>query len=813
MVSKQISFRFTLLFKNTQSAKGPLFLVFRFVLTIVFLSSFDSGFAQNGSTKVIYIVRGKIKEAQTGEPVIGANVYVSALKIRATSNTVGEYFIRLPEGNHVLQLSSVGYETLEINLNLESDTILVHTFQQKLSSLDEVVVTGDADHVTSLRLGQNTLDLATIKKIPPLLGEADIIRSLLLMPGVSTVGEGATGFNVRGGGVDQNLILLDDAPIFNTSHLFGFLTAFNSNAVLNADLYKGGIPANYGGRVASVLDIKLKQGNRLQWKGSAGIGLMAANLTVEGPIVRDRTTLLASVRSSYSDWILGMVPDDNVANSMASFYDGTLKLSHQINPNHFITFTAYGSRDSFKFPGDTTYTWGTQNFSLKLGSTLSPKIFLITTVVSSQYAYSVLGREQTNSFDWQAGIDYQSVKADASYTINQKSKSDFGGGIERYRVNLGSLTPIGNSNINAFASAKENASIGFLYYSYQYDVNEKLLLRLGMRLSTYTLSGPGEINQYEDGQPRSDSTFIGTRNYSKREKIKSYYGFEPRFSLRYSISGTASIKAGYDQTIQYLNLISNTSAVSPIDLWKLSDPYIKPQTGKQFSLGYFKSLKNSRYDFSMEMFYKILDNIIDYKDGAELLLNDRLEADLLQGVGRAYGTEMQIEKKRGKFTGWAAYTLSRTERKIKGETKEETINKGEYYPANYDKLHNLSITGSYQKSPQVSLGFNFVLSSGRPITYPSSSYSYGGLRVVNFEYRNNERSPAYHRLDVSLEIKSKVIPARKWKSSLIISIYNVYARKNPYSIFFRSNYGTVAQPYRLAVIGTAIPSISYLINF
>jgi CarboxypepD_reg-like domain/TonB-dependent Receptor Plug Domain len=769
--------------------------------------------AQKKENIVRYIVRGKITEAGSGEPVIGANIYATQLKFGTTSNAVGEYFLHLPEGKNHLQISFIGYEDLVVDFELLADTILRHSMTIKTSTLNEVVVSGEADPVNSLRLGQNTLDLASLKRMPPLLGEPDIIRGLLMMPGVSTVGEGATGYNVRGGSVDQNLILLDDAPVFNTSHLFGFLTAFNSNSVLNANLYKAGIPANYGGRVSSVLDVKLKQGNSDHIAGQAGVGLMAANVTIEGPIIPNRTTILVTGRTSYSDWLLHTVPNITVSSSKASFYDGTVKVSHQINKNNQLSFTGYGSHDSFKFRGDTTYGWGTKNFTLKLGSTLKPNLFLMTSLVSSQYQYKVMSREPTNEFDWKAGINFQNAKADLAINYSKNHKADVGVSVERYDVNLGNLNPASNSNINTFSLDNEKALISYAYYSHQYDVSERISFRAGVRLSNYQLHGPGKVNRYESGVPRSSSSYLETDQYGKGNKIQNYNGFEPRFALRVGVNSNSSIKASLDQTVQYLHLISNTSAVSPIDIWKLSDPYLKPQVGRQVSLGYFRSLSKNKYNFSMEVFYKQVDNIVDYKDGASLLLNDKLEEGLLQGKGRSYGSEWMIEKKQGKFTGWLSYTLSRTERRINGAFPEEKINTGHYYPANYDKPNNIAFTGSYRKNERISWGYNFVYASGRPITYPSSSYSFGGVRVANFEMRNNERTPDYHRLDLSLEIRSKPRPERKWRGTWVVSIYNVYARKNPYSIFFRSEYYVVAQAFRLSVIGTAIPSLSYTINF
>ncbi|HEX6892812.1 MAG TPA: TonB-dependent receptor [Chryseolinea sp.] len=786
--------------------------IFNFVLGSITLCP-HFALAQQKNRPDLHLLRGKVFDSANGEVLTGANVYVTALKTGATTNIVGEYYLRVPSGKHELRISSVGYKPIILELSIHRDTLITHKLEQSLDALEEIIITAEADSISSLRLGQNTLNLATLRKMPPLLGEPDLIRGLLLMPGVSTVGEGATGFNVRGGSVDQNLVLLDDAPVFNTSHLFGFLTAFNANAITNANLYKAGIPASYGGRVASVLDVRLKQGNTNRLEGEAGIGLMAATAILEGPIVKGRTTFLFSGRTSYSDWLLNTVPEEQIANSDASFHDATLKVSHQINANHMLSFTGYTSYDKFKFPGDTSYAWRTTNLTLKLGSTLNPKLFLMSTLVSSQYQYMVSGRELTNEFDWRAHVKYRHVKEDLTISINKKNTGETGVGVEFYRVSLGSLAPHNDSNVNSFSQSEERGSIGYAYYSHQYEATSRLMIRAGIRFSGYVLTGPGTVNNYEENKPKSNSTFINSTVYDNRKTIKTYYAFEPRLLFRYTINRTSSIKVSADQTAQYLHLLSNTSAISPVDLWKLSDPYLKPQIGRQLSIGYFKSVSEGRLSFSLEAFYKLTKNVVDYKDGAELLLNDRLEAGLLQGRARSYGAECMIEKKLGKFTGWVSYTLSRTERLIAGQYPEETVNKGNYYPANFDKPHNVSFTGNFQKNKRLSWGFNFVYASGRPVTYPTSSYGYGGMRVVNYEYRNNERSPSYHRLDLSATIKSKPKPGRKWTSTWIISVYNVYARKNPYSIFFRSEQNVLAQSYRLAVIGTVVPSISYTIHF
>ncbi|MEO5975709.1 MAG: TonB-dependent receptor [Chryseolinea sp.] len=781
-------------------------------LSSIFLLICHTSFGQPATPQNKILIRGKVEDGGNGETIVGANVLVSGVGIGTTTNASGEYFLRLSRGRNTLTISFVGYQILNVVFDAQRDTTLLNELTPA-TMLQEIVVTGELDHVQSFQIGQNILNISALQKIPPLLGEPDIVRGLLLMPGVSTVGEGATGFNVRGGAVDQNLILLDDAPVFNTSHLFGFITAFSSTAVSSAELYKGGLPINYGGRVASVLDVKLRQGNKRNISGRFGVGILATNLTIEGPILSPRTTFLVSGRVSYSNWLLNAIQNPRLKESKASFYDGTVKVTHDFNKNHKLSFTSYTSHDHFKFPGDTTYGWSTQNFSLKALSTLRSNVFLTTTLVSSNYKYIVSGNQPTNEFDFSAGIGFRSAKIDATWAVSPNIKLEFGAGGDRYSVALGQLDPVGASNINGIKGNKEYANVTFGYVGTQFDWSDHFTVRGGMRLLSYQLVGPGKINEYTSGQPRSEDTFTGTASYSSDQTIQRYARWEPRVSMRYKVNEKSAFKLALDQTAQFIHVISNTSAVSPVDLWKLSDPYLKPQKGRQVSIGYFRSVHQQNYELSLEAYYKHVDNVVDYKDGGHLLLNDRLEADLLQGIARSYGVEAMLEKKQGKITGWLSYTLSRTERRIKSSFPEEQINSGKFYPASYDKPHVFSATASYQVSSRVSWGFNFVLYSGRPITYPTAGYTYQQISIANFEQRNNARTPAYHRLDLSLQVNSKSIPTRKWKGTWVFSLYNVYARKNPYSIFFRSDYFTVAQPYRLSVIGMVVPSVSYTISF
>jgi hypothetical protein len=763
-----------------------------------------------------YTITGIVRDNKNSEPLIGITLFVQELQTGTLTNEYGRYTLTLPSAYYHISITALGYEEDEFEIALQQDSIIDITLYDQSTQLQEIIVYDMAEdkNVSDISMGTTRINLQTLNKIPPMMGEVDVIRSIMLLPGVTSVGEGATGFNVRGGSVDQNQILLDEAPVFNPSHFFGFFTAFNAKAIKDLTISKGGIPAQYGGRISSILDIKLRQGNNNRIHGEGGIGLITSNLLIDGPIIKDKTTFLFSGRATYSDWLLRYIPDKQINNSSAYFHDFIGKVTHQINPRNNISISGYTSMDKFKFPGDSIYGWSNYSATLKWSTTLNHRLFNMNSFIFSNYDYTVWGTIPENAFKWMAGIQYYGLKSDYTFLPNLKNKMDAGIHLNFYGVKLGDLVPDGNeSNVNMFRIDPERALESAIYLNHEYKFNPDLTLMGGVRYSHYILFGPGITYFYDPTELKSISTVTEQREYGPGEIIQQYGGFEPRISLRYGFDKNTSLKMSYNRMRQYIHLISNTSAVSPVDIWKLSDSHLKPQIGDQVALGLFKNFKSNTYETSVELYYKFIQNSLDYKNGAELVLNRNLERELVNGVIRAYGAEFLLRKNKGRLNGWIAYTLSRAERKVKNKIPEETINSGNYYPVNYDKLHDLAMVINYDFTRRHSFSLNYVFYSGRPISYPTGSFGYEAFLIANFEVRNQERIPAYHRLDLSFSIAGNHRKDKKWESSWTFSIYNLMGRKNPYSIFFKARGYKAAQAYRLSVIGAAIPSITYNFKF
>lgn len=763
-----------------------------------------------------YSISGKIEDGNTGESIAGASVYIQELKTGTACNASGFYSITVPSGIYNLQFSAAGKASSNQRVILYKDLFLNIELYDHLTQLNEVVIKADAlDHnISSIDMGLVKLDPKTLQSIPAFMGTADIIKSITLLPGVSTVGEGAGGFNVRGGGVDQNLILLDDVPIFNSSHLFGFFSIINSEEVKDMALYKGGIPAQYGGRISSVLDIKLKDGNTKKVTGKGGIGIISSGLSFEGPIVKDKLSFVVGGRYAYPNWILKKVPDNNIRNSEGYFYDLNATLNYQIDEKNSIRISSYFSKDGFKFAADTVYGWSTRNATFKWNTLPSKKIFLSTTAFFSEYKYSIEGNNFSNEYYSDFGIRTIGGKIDGSYFVNLKHKVDFGASSTFYNFNQGKLVPSDGSSLNGRQLQPERSIESGFYIADEIKFNQRFTILGGVRYSIYTNIGPGDVYVYDPNLPKSPSTIIDTLSFEERDVIKTYSGFEPRASVKISLNTQSSIKVSYNRTFQYLHLISNTTAISPVDIWKSSNYHIKPQIGDQYSIGYFKNIRNNTIETSIELYYKEIQNLIDYKDGADLFLNPFLETQLLTTFGKAYGIEIFIHKNSGKLTGWFGYTYSRSLRKSKGTSQTETINGGEYFPSNYDKPNDVTTVLNYKFTRRLSLSTNFTFSTGRPITYPDAVFIIDGYSVVQFSERNSSRIPDYHRLDIAFTLDQSLKQTKKWKGSWTFSIYNLYARKNPYSVFFQPNYkGSLAQAYRLSVLGTIFPSLSYNFKF
>lgn len=756
-------------------------------------------------------IRGVVLDARTSEPVPGATVFDEEEQKGTTTNPSGEYSLQLSPGTHNIRVSAIGRSPVVRPVQVAGDARFDFEIFEHTTELENVTITADGmnRNVASVGMSQVKIDIKTLKSMPPFIGEVDIVRGLLLLPGVSTVGEGSSGFNVRGGNVDQNLILLDDVPMFNSSHLFGFFSTFNPDMVKDVMLYKGGMPANFGGRISSVLDVKMRDGNNSKFSSSGGIGVISSRLLVESPI-GPKTSFIAGGRYAYPDWALKRVPDLNVAQSSSSFYDVNFRLKHQFNDRNSLSLSLYRSQDDFKFAADTTYGWSTTNASLVWRTAFSKKLVGNINAIYSRYQNKVTGLKPTYEFDAEFGIDTREVKADLTYFSHASNRVDFGASLTNYVFDPGKLVPGEGSSLNPIELQTDHGTEQGFYVSDELKLSERITVNAGLRYSRYINYGGGDVFLYDPELPRHPSTILDTLSFSEGESIRTYSGWEPRLSAKITIDDESSVKLSFNRNMQYLQLISNTSAISPLDLWKTSNYYIEPQSGIQVASGYFRNFFQNRLETSVEVYYKRTNNLLEYKNGANLFLNPYLESVLLSAEGKAYGVELFVRRNAGKLTGWLSYTYSRAFVRTAGASEEETINKGEYYPSNFDKPNNVSVVGNYAFTRRLSLSANFTYSTGRPITYPTSVYVVDGYSFAQFTERNQARIPDYHRLDLSFTVEESLRKTRKWKGSWTFAVYNVYGRKNAYSIFFRPQYtGSQTQSYRLAVVGTIFPSITY----
>ncbi len=688
--------------------------------------------------------------------------------------------------------------------------------------LEEVVIskTRNATNTRSAEMSVNKLTMSSIKKMPVVLGEVDVLKSILLLPGVTNAGEGASGFNVRGGGADQNLILLDEATIFNSSHVFGFFSVFNPDAMKDLKLYKGGIPARFGGRASSVLEIYQKDGNSNRLGITGGIGLITSRLLVEGPIVKEKGSFLVAGRGSYAHLFLKL--DEKQKDNTAYFYDLNAKLSYKFNANNNLYVSGYFGRDIFSISKLFTNTFGNATLNVRWNHLFSDKLFTNLSLVYSDYYYG-LSIDQIG-FKWDSGIKNFNIKYDFKNYISNKTKLNYGINAIYYTFNPGTLTPSNpNSGINFKQLDKKYAFEPSLYLDVENEISDRINIALGLRSSMFYRLGPSEVSVYANNQAvvyntdfkiYSEATEIGMTNYSKNQTISFFNNLEPRFSASYSISDTKSVKVSYNRMVQYLQLISNTSSPTPLDIWTPSDSFIKPQIADQVAAGYFVNFTDDKYSVELETFYKKVKNRLDYIDGANLIANNNIERIVLNGQLRAYGLELLFRKNKGDFSGWVSYTLSKSEQQTPGRTPSEIgINNGNWYNSAYDKLHNLAITGSYKWNDKWSFGSNFILQSGQPVTYPNGQYSYFGLTIPSYGLRNANRLPAYHHLDISATLTSRKNKNRKWQSEWVFSVYNLYNRQNAASISFYQNKETGANEAERTSIFGIVPAVSYNFKF
>ena len=786
-------------------------LSFSYFLIFVFFSAFS---------QEKYTLSGTISDANSNETLIGVNIYIPEIKAATTTNEYGFYSITVPKGTYKVQVSYLSFQTIEQTVSLNKNTKINFPLSSNEEQLQEVVITDSrtATNTRKAEMSVNKLSIAAIKKMPVVMGEVDVLKSILLLPGVTNAGEGASGFNVRGGGADQNLILLDEAMIYNSSHVFGFFSVFNPDAIKDLKLYKGGIPARFGGRSASVLDIYQKDGNSKDFHVNGGIGLISSRLLAEGPIVKDKGSFLIGGRTSYAHLFLKLSDNDNVA----YFYDLNAKLNYKLNANNTLYLSGYFGRDVFSLSDQFENIYGNSTLNLRWNHLFSDKLFSNLSLIYSDYYYGL--DLDIVGFKWDSGIKNYNLKYDFKNYVSDNFKLNYGINALYYDFNPGKIRPSDEkSGIITDQLEKKKAFEPALYIDAEQDLSKSISLTYGIRYSMFYRLGETNVNIYENNQAvvfnqklqiYEKAKPIGTKYYGKNKTVADYNNFEPRATIAYKFNDSQSVKASYNRMVQYLQLITNTSSPTPLDVWTPSDNFIKPQLTDQVALGYFRNFKNEAYSLEVETFYKKTKNRLDYIDGADLIANRALEQIILNGQLRSYGLEVMLRKNEGRLNGWISYTLSKSQQQTPGRTATETgINNGEWYSSGYDKAHNLAVTGSYKFTEKWSFGGNFALQSGQPVTYPDGKYRYQGITVPSFGLRNGNRLPAYHHLDLSATYVPKPNKKKGWQSEWVFSIYNIYNRSNAASISFRQNDETgINEAVRLSIFGI-VPGVSYNFKF
>ncbi|SIS69466.1 TonB-dependent Receptor Plug Domain [Zobellia uliginosa] len=775
-----------------------------------------SGIAQENFT-----ISGKISDKEDGETLFGASVFLEGTTIGVVTNEYGFYSITAPKGNYRLLISYMGYSEMYQEVSLDKNQKLDFEISEYSTELEEVVVTADEPEMAVLRkpeMSVSKLNIGTVKQMPVVLGEVDILKSLQMLPGVTNNGEGTGGLHVRGGAQDQNLVLLDEAIIYNTSHLFGFFSVFNADAIKDIKLYKGGIPARFGGRVSSVLDVRQKDGNNKNFALTGGIGLISSRLAAEGPIFGDKGSFLVAGRTSYAHLLLKAAGEKN----SASFYDLNLKTNYSLNDKNKLYLSGYFGRDVLKFGNIFDSSYGNTSGNLRWNHIFNDRLFSNMSAIISKYDYD-LGFTMED-FVWVASITNYNLKYDLKYYFSDKFKLDFGASGLYYDFDPGQIKPTSDSSdINPLSLDRKKAFESGLYINAEHKLSKNLTAQYGLRYSAFNRLGGQPITHYANDLPvvynsvlgiYESGSPIGETFYDKGESMKTFGNVEPRVSLAYQLNEASSVKAGFSRSAQYVHLLSNTAAVTPVDVWTPSGEYVDPQLSNQYALGYFRNFKGQAYSMEVETYYKTVDNRIDYIDGSNLIGQNTIETEILKGESRAYGLEVLLRKNEGKLTGWLAYTLSKSEQRTPGGAAGGLgINNGEWYNTSYDRTHDVSVAGAYRLNEKWSFGTNLVFQTGRPVTYPNGQYEYEGISVASYAARNSDRLPSYHRLDVSVNYKPNRKPENRWKGEWVLGIYNVYNRKNAASVSFGQNRETGANEATRTAIFGIVPSITYNFKF
>lgn len=750
-----------------------------------------------------YTISGTIKDASTGEDLIGAAVVLqNDPGVGAVTNAYGYYVLTVSQPDATLVIQYVGFNPTVIEVDASKGEKLNIELQPQIEALKEVVIESEAKdvNITETKMSVTKISVEDIKKIPVLFGERDVMKTVQLMPGIKTAGEGNSGFYVRGGTADQNLILLDEATVYNPSHLLGFFSVFNSDALKDVTLYKGGMPAEYGGRASSVMDIKMKDGNMKDFGVSGGIGLISSKLTLEGPLQKDKGSFIVSGRRTYADMFLVFSNDETISNSQLYFYDLNTKANYKINDNNRVYLSGYFGRDRFGFSEDFGFDWGNATGTFRWNHIFNDKLFSNTSLIYSDYDYEI-GIGADDGFSLKSTITDWNLKEDFTYFANNSNKIKFGGNLIYHNFVPGEITASENNALGDTDVENQYSIEGALYIQNDQKVNDRLSLNYGLRYSYFNYLGEGTAYEFDDNGNLTGSTF-----YESGESIAQYGGLEPRLSMRYLLNESSSIKSSINRNYQYLHLLSNSTTSTPTDIWVPSSNNVKPQIADQFAVGYFKNFNDNMFEFSIESYYKNMCNLIDYRDGADLQFATNVESELVYGDGQSYGVELLLRKSSGRLTGWVSYTLSRTLREF------EAINNGELYPARQDRIHDISVVGMYDITPKLNVSATWVYYTGDAATFPSGKYLVDGQLVPYYTERNGYRMPDYHRLDIGVNWERK--KTEKFESSWNFSLYNAYGRENAYSIDFQQSETdpNVTEAVQLSLFKW-VPSFSYNFKF
>ncbi|MES2513317.1 MAG: TonB-dependent receptor [Bacteroidota bacterium] len=764
-----------------------------------------------------HTVSGYIKDAKNGEALIGVTVYKKNSQIGTSTNEYGFYSLTLPAGQDTIMFSFVGYKTVAQPVDLTKNQTVSMEIAEEGKELEEVVVSSEREdkNIKSMEMSVAKLDIKQIQKMPALLGEVDVIKSIQLLPGVTTVGEGASGFNVRGGNIDQNLVLMDEAPVYNSSHLFGFFSVFNPDAVKDVKLIKGGIPAQYGGRVSSILDIRMKEGNSKKLEVNGGIGTIFSRLSIEAPLFKNKASFIVAARRSYIDILakpLLAKRQPDLKDAKFYFYDLTAKFNMRINDKNTVFASGYFGRDVFG--AGFKFNWGNSTATLRWNHIFNSKLFMNVSTFYSNYKYELGFKDEGSSqkFEWTSNIINYSVKPDFTYYLNSKNTIRFGAQGIVFTFKPGTATITSQDGISSPIGLDNQYGVEYAaYVDNEQKLSNRFTLQYGLRWSAFNYMGKGTKYTYRDTIPNESRPLDGEEKIASGETIKTYNNPEPRLAINYTINDKSSIKLGYNRMSQYLHIVSNTAASTPLDIYTPVTNNIKPLIADQVTLGYFRNFKENMFETSAEVYYKDLQNQLDYVDNASLLLNKYLEADLVQGKGRAYGFELYLKKAKGKLNGWVSYTLSKTERKVRGISNED------WFLSKYDRTHNVNTVLIFDLNKRFSFSANFVYMTGTPATFPTAKVEVQGY-VIPYNTdnkRNNYRNTAYHRADIGITYNFKSNDRKRWKSTLVLSVYNLYNRRNAFSIYFRNNPDnpTNTEAVRYSVVGSIIPAITYNFKF